>query len=111
MLQGLRTASNTWVGRTVLAIVMGFIIISFAIWGIGNILQGFGQSHLVSVGGTEITISAYRAAYQTALQRIQAQTGRALTNDEARLAVVVQQVLGQMVSDAALDQQARSLGL
>jgi peptidyl-prolyl cis-trans isomerase D len=111
MLQGLRTASNTWVGRTVLAVVMGFIIISFAIWGIGNIFQGFGQNHLGSVGGTEITISAFRSAYQAALQRIQARTGRALTNEEARLAGVDQQVLGQLISNAALDQEAHALGL
>ncbi|MEA2856411.1 MAG: peptidyl-prolyl cis-trans isomerase, partial [Methylobacteriaceae bacterium] len=35
MLQGLRTASQSWYGRAMLAIVMGFIVVSFAIWGIG----------------------------------------------------------------------------
>ncbi|MBV9246042.1 MAG: SurA N-terminal domain-containing protein [Methylobacteriaceae bacterium] len=111
MLQNLRSASNTWLGRAVLSVVMGFIIISFAIWGIGNIFQGFGQNHLASVGNSEITINAYRNAYQAALQNIQRRTGQALTNDQARLFGLDQQVLGELVSNAAIDQQARALGL
>ena len=111
MLQNLRSASNTWLGRVVLSIAMGLIIISFAIWGIGNIFQGFGQNHLASVGNAEITINAYRSAYQAALQNIQRRTGQAITNDQARLFGLDQQVLGELVSNAAIDQQARALGL
>jgi peptidyl-prolyl cis-trans isomerase D len=90
---------------------MGFIIISFAIWGIGGIFQGFGRDHLGYVGWSEIKISAYRDAYQTDLQRLQRQYRRAITNEEARQAGIDRQVLQQMISDAALDQEARNLGL
>jgi peptidyl-prolyl cis-trans isomerase D len=111
MLQGLRSASNTVAGRILLSVVMGFIIISFAIWGIGNIFQGFGRDHLAYVGWNEITISAYRNAFQTYLQRLQSQYHRAITNDEARQAGLDRQVLQGMISDTALDQEARNLGL
>jgi len=55
MLQGLRTASQSWYGRAILAIVMGFIVVSFAIWGIGDIFRGFGSSKLAQVGSIDIS--------------------------------------------------------
>ena len=73
MLQGLRTASQSWYGRVMLAIVMGFIVVSFAIWGIGDIFRGFGSGKLGQVGSVDISTEAYRSAYQNELQRIQRQ--------------------------------------
>ncbi|HYP57946.1 MAG TPA: SurA N-terminal domain-containing protein [Beijerinckia sp.] len=111
MLESLRAASQGWIGRSILAIVMGFIILSFAIWGIGDIFRNFGANKLASVGGSEITTEAYRNAYQTELQRLQRQARRAITNDEARMFGLDRQVLARLVSGAALDEQAKSLGL
>src|SRR3954452_9400819 len=111
MLQGLRNASQNWLGRTLLAIVMGFIVVSFAIWGIGDIFRGFGTSKLAQVGSIDISSQEYRAAYQHELQRIQRQARRAVTNDEARAIGLDREVLSRLVSQAALDQKARQLGL
>ena len=36
MLRGLRKASSNWLGKAVMAAVVGFLVISFAIWGIGE---------------------------------------------------------------------------
>jgi peptidyl-prolyl cis-trans isomerase D len=41
MLRGIHKASSTWLGKAVMAAVMGVIAISFAIWGIGDIFRGF----------------------------------------------------------------------
>jgi peptidyl-prolyl cis-trans isomerase D len=111
MLEGLRAASQNWIGRTIMVIVMGFIILSFAIWGIGDIFGGFGANALAKVGAVTITTDAYRNAYQTDLQRMQANARRAITNEEAHRMGLDAQVLGQLVSDALLDQKARELGL
>jgi YD repeat-containing protein len=59
----MREASKGWVGRTVLGAVMGLLIISFAIWGIGDIFRGFGRSTFAKVGSTEITIDQFRQMY------------------------------------------------
>jgi peptidyl-prolyl cis-trans isomerase D len=111
MLQGLRTASQSWYGRVMLAIVMGFIVVSFAIWGIGDIFRGFGSGKLAQVGSVDISTEAYRSAYQNELQRIQRQARRAITNEEARAVGLDRQVLSRLVTEAALDQKARQLGL
>ncbi len=111
MLQGLRTASQSWYGRAILAIVMGFIVVSFAIWGIGDIFRGFGSGKLAQVGSIDISSQEYRNAYQNQLQRIQRQARRAITNEEARAIGLDREVLSQLVAQAALDQKARQLGL
>jgi peptidyl-prolyl cis-trans isomerase D len=111
MLDSMRAATQTWFGRAIMAIVMGFIILSFAIWGIGDIFRGFGSNDLAKVGGTTISTDAYRNAYQLELQRLQRQMRRAITNDEARAFGLDRQVLSRLISEATLDQESRSLGL
>ncbi len=111
MLDSMRAATQTWFGRAIMAIVMGFIILSFAIWGIGDIFRGFGSNDLAKVGGTTISTDAYRNAYQAELQRLQRQMRRAITNDEARAFGLDGQVLSRLLSEATLDQEAQSLGL
>jgi peptidyl-prolyl cis-trans isomerase D len=111
MLQGLRNASQSWYGRAMLAVVMGFIVVSFAIWGIGDIFRGFGSSKLAQVGSIDISTQDYRAAYQNELQRLQRQARRAITNEEARAIGLDREVLSRLVTQAALDQKARQLGL
>jgi peptidyl-prolyl cis-trans isomerase D len=111
LLDGMRAASKNWLGRSLMALVMGVIVVSFAIWGIGDIFRGFGEGKLGSVGSTEISRETFRYAYQNELQRLQQKAGRVVTNDQARAAGVDRQVLGKLVTEAALDQRAQSLGL
>ena len=54
MLRGMRKASSNWLGKIIMATVMGVLIISFGVWGIADIFRGFGQSTLAKVGRTEI---------------------------------------------------------
>ena len=55
MLRGIRKASSNWLGKIVMATVMGVLIVSFAVWGIADIFKGFGQSSLAKIGKTEIS--------------------------------------------------------
>jgi peptidyl-prolyl cis-trans isomerase D len=111
MLQSLRNASQNWLGRAVMALVLGVIVFAFAIWGIGDIFRGFGSGKLAQVGSIDISTQDYRAAYQNELQRLQRQARRAITNEEARAVGLDREVLSRLVTDAALDQKARQLGL
>ena len=111
MLDGLRTASKSWIGKAIMTVVFGVIIVSFAIWGIGDIFRGFGQGKLGTVGSVELSSENYRYAYQSELQRLQQRMRRVVTNEEARQAGLDRQVLGRLVTEAALDQKAQALGL
>jgi peptidyl-prolyl cis-trans isomerase D len=107
----MRKASSNWLGKTIMATVMGVLIISFGVWGIADIFRGFGQSTLASVGHTEISTNEFRQLYTDKLQQIGRQFGRPLTMDQARAYGLDRQVLQQTIAEAALDEEARRLGL
>ena len=107
----MRKASSNWLGKTIMAVVMGVLIISFGVWGIADIFKGFGQSTLATVGHTEISINEFRQLYTDKLQQIGRQFGRPLTSDQARAFGVDRQLLQQTIAEAALDEDARRLGL
>ena len=111
MLRGLRKASSNWLGKTIMAVVMGVLIVSFGIWGIADIFRGFGQSTVATIGRTEISVNEFRQIYTERLQQIGRQFGRPLTSDQARAFGLDRSVLQQTLAEAALDEQARRLGL
>src|SRR3954465_2112789 len=111
MLRGIRKASSNWLGKTIMAAVVGVLIISFAVWGIADIFKGFGQSTLAKIGRTEISTEQFRQLYTERLQQIGRQGGRPLTMDQARAFGLDRQVLQQVIAEAALDNNARQLGL
>jgi peptidyl-prolyl cis-trans isomerase D len=107
----MRKASSNWLGKTIMAAVMGVLIVSFGFWGIADIFKGFGQSTLAKVGHTEISINEFRQIYTDRLQQIGRQFGRPLTSDQARAFGFDRQVLQQTMMETALDENARRLGL
>jgi peptidyl-prolyl cis-trans isomerase D len=111
MLRGLRKASSNWVGKSILGVVVAFLIGSFAIWGIGDIFRGFGLATAAKVGRTEITTEQFRRIYNDKLQEIGRQLGRSLTPEQIRGLGFDRQILAQLTSDIALDERARALRL
>ncbi len=111
MMQGLRNAGQTWLGKTLIAILFGILIVSFAIWGIGDIFRGGGRNTVATVGKTEIGLEQVRSAYQNELQRLSRRFRQNITAEQARALGLDQQVLSRLVTDATLDQEARTLGL
>jgi peptidyl-prolyl cis-trans isomerase D len=111
MLRGLRKASSNWLGKAVMAAVVGFLVISFAIWGIGDIFRGFGRSTVAKIGHTEITIEQFRSLYNDRLQQYSRQFGRPITADQARATGLDRAVIGQIFSEILLDERAHALGL
>jgi len=107
----MRKASSNWLGKIIMAVVMGVLIISFGVWGIADIFRGFGQSTLAKIGHTEISTEQFRQIYTEKLQQIGRQFGRPLTTDQARAFGLDRQVLQQTIAEAALDEEARRLGL
>jgi peptidyl-prolyl cis-trans isomerase D len=107
----MRKASSNWLGKTIMAVVMGVLIVSFGIWGIADIFRGFGQSTLAKVGRTEISAEQFRQIYTDKLQQLGRQFGRPLTSEQARAFGLDRQVLQQTLAEAALDEEARRMGL
>jgi len=111
MMDGFRKASHSMIGRVVITVMFGFLIFSFALWGIGDIFRGYGLRTVATVGSTEIDAQAYRLAFQNELQTMSRRYGHTITTDQAVGAGVDREVLGRLISDAALDDKAHAMKL
>ena len=81
-------------------------------------LAGFGASGLNGtirtvgkVGDEPITVNNYVNEVQSELRALQAQTGQPITFEQAEQFGLTQSVLGRLVSQAAVDHEARVMGL
>ncbi len=111
MLRGIRKASENWLGRIIMTVVLTALAGSFAIWGINDIFQGYGASYVAKIGDTEISVDQFSQAYNDRLQQLGQQLGRAIPPEQARALGVDRQVLAQLLVGAGLDQLARQMRL
>jgi peptidyl-prolyl cis-trans isomerase D len=111
MLRGIHKATSTWVGKAIMAVVMGGLIVSFAIWGIGDIFRGFGANSVAKVGGTEISIEQFRNYYTEKLRELSQRLRRPISVEQARALGLDRQLLGQLIAETALDERAKELRL
>jgi peptidyl-prolyl cis-trans isomerase D len=111
MMRGLRTAGQTWLGKSVIAVLFGFLILSFAVWGINDIFRGATRVTVATIGDTEISGEAFRSTYQSELQQLIRRSRQSITSQQARAMGLDTQVLSRMVTEATLDEKARDLGL
>jgi len=92
-------------------VLMGLLVISFAIWGIADIFRGYGSQTLIEVGDTEITPQEYTRAQQDVLRVMSSNAGRSLSLQEAREAGLENRVLERLIGGAAVDSHAKDLRL
>jgi len=92
-------------------VLMGMLVISFAIWGIADIFRGYGSQTLIKVGNTEITPQEYSRAQRDVLRVMSSDAGRSLSLQEAREAGLENRVLERLIGGAAVDTHAKSLRL
>jgi len=98
-------------GRTLGLILVGLLVVSFAIWGIADIFTGYGSQTLIRVGDTDINSQDYLRAQQDVLRSMSQQAGRSLSMQEARALGLETRVLERLVGGAAVDTHAHHLGL
>ena len=98
-------------GRAFGMVLMGMLVISFAIWGIADIFRGYGSQTLIKVGNTEITPQEYSRAQRDVLRVMSSDAGRSLSLQEAREAGLENRVLERLIGGAAVDTHAKSLRL
>lgn len=107
MLDAMRRGAVNWLAK----ILLGLLIIAFAVWGVADVFRGYGRSTLARLGNTEISIDEYRQAYQDEMTSISRRLGRRLTAEQAKLLGVEQRTLARLIGVAAIDAHARELHL
>jgi len=107
MLDMLRKGAGGWLAQLFIAL----LVVSFAVWGVSDIFNGFRSDTVATVGGTDITIQQFNREYELAKRRLSQQLRQPITEEQARLFGLPSQVLGRLVGDATLNDEADTLGL
>ncbi|MGI9488692.1 MAG: SurA N-terminal domain-containing protein, partial [Geminicoccaceae bacterium] len=80
MLTALRKQAKSWVVKALLIL----LVMSFAIWGIGDIFYGNpAEETVASVGSSEITAGELNDSFNRGLANLQRQFGGQLTREQA----------------------------
>jgi len=93
-------------------VLFGFLVLSFGLWGIGDIFRGGGQTEVVArVGAQEITRQAYEQSLEREVRALQQSTGQRLSRDQLAAIGIAQRALAPLIQQALLSQVADDRGL
>lgn len=110
MMDNLRAASN----HVVLKVILGLIILSFVLTGVGNYLIGGNGDYAAKVNGHEISRAELEQAFNSERNRQQQMLGdqfSQLASNDGYIQQMRQQALSQLVDQALLDQYISELHL
>ena len=108
MLNVLRQKAASWVVKVMLLL----LVVSFAIWGIGDVFFRGGRNPMVaSVGGSEISASELTEDFNRALSNLQHRLGGNLDRQQAIRLGLMQQTLQDLIARRLVDLRANDMGL
>lgn len=106
MLSRIRQGLNSFL----VLLLMGLLIASFAVWGIGDVFRSSGTTVLAEVGGEEVTVVAFQRRLDNLVRDNQARNPD-FTVQSALASGLDRQLLGAMIQGAAVDAAAKKLGI
>ncbi|MDH7787766.1 peptidyl-prolyl cis-trans isomerase D [Ochrobactrum sp. 19YEA23] len=108
MLDSLRSASRSWISK----LLLGVLVLSFGVWGIADVFRGgMTGNAALTAGGSEVSATDYRFAYEQQVMRLSQQFRQRLTREQAKSIGVENQVLAQLAAGVVLDEGARNMQL
>ncbi|MGA7259939.1 MAG: SurA N-terminal domain-containing protein [Stellaceae bacterium] len=108
MLQAIRSRAGSYVVKVLFAL----LILTFGIWGIGDIFRSRTSDTVVAtVGSQSIRAEELQTALRRALEQLSARFGSAIDPQQAKQLGLVDQTLGQLIDRSLIDQEAASMKL
>lgn len=107
MLIAMRKGAAGWVAK----ILFGFLILSFAAWGIGDYLTPEANPVLAEVGDIEVRRDSVDAAERQQLERMRQILGNQFNAANLPEGAIRAAALDQLIGQASLDMEARTLGV
>ncbi len=100
MLTAIREGSKGWIS----GIVIGLIVLTFALWGIGSYLEGGSEIPVASVNGEEIGAYTYQNQLSRQRQALISQFGSSLSPEMMQTLGLQQRVLDNLIESRLLGQ-------
>lgn len=107
MLQTLRSTAGSWVVK----ILFLLLILSFGVWGIGDVTSGWTSRNAVEVGDVAIPPEQLSTEFRREVNRLRQVFGPQFTDAQAIQLGLVDQTVRQVVQRALLTQAAADIGL
>lgn len=108
MLQAMRSHAGSWF----IKLLLGAIVASFALWGIADIIRGYGHNRPVAtVGDQTITVEEMRHIYKQTISRFQQMTKSALTPEQIKSLNLSSGLLETLVKKALAKEDIHHKGL
>lgn len=104
------TSLRTKGKSTVVWLLMGMLLLGLGGFGITN-FSGVSSAAIGAVGDTEIDTGDYLRGVSSEIRTLAAQTGQTLTAEQARSLGLTQNVQARLFTAAALEEEARRIGL
>jgi len=92
-------------------ILIGLLVASFAVWGIGDVFSFRLDTRVAKVGDTEIPAQRFADGLAREQSRISQQAGQFISYDDLRAAGLDRRILGGLIRDAAFDEELSALGI
>jgi peptidyl-prolyl cis-trans isomerase D len=104
----LRKSAGSWLAKG----LFGLLILSFGIWGIGDVVRGGGSGDAaITVGEVEVSPYTVRREFDAKVNQMRQMLGDQMTVEFARQAGVMQATVSELIGTATLDMTARDLGV
>jgi len=108
MIDKMRSKAASWVAK----ILAFFLILSFAVWGIGDVVRGPVSGNVIAeVGNSEITRSEFSNQIRNLMTTVRRQFGNNFDLKQAKQLGLVDQTVNQMINSRLLKLEANKLGL
>ncbi|MBP2303126.1 peptidylprolyl isomerase [Azospirillum picis] len=107
MLQFIRNFAGSWVVK----ILFVLLILSFGIWGIGDVFRSTTPTTVAEVGKVEIGREALDQEFRRQMERLRPMLGGNLTTEQAKRFGLLDQSLQTLIQRSLFDQAAEDMGI
>lgn len=107
MFAAIRAFAKSWVA----AILIGLLIVSFAVFGINDIFTGSVSDSVISAGKTNITSAEFKREFDSAKSRIEQQMGQPVTPEMAAENGLDRRIADGLATRTAFSEMMREMGI
>jgi len=107
MLTAFRAFAKSWVA----ALLIGLLIVAFAVFGISDVFRNKMSTSVIEAGSRKVTPLEFRRQFDSQRQRLEQQTGRAITSEVAAENGLDRQLLQAMATQEAFVELLNRLGV
>lgn len=107
MLAAIRVFAKSWVA----AVLMGLLIVSFAVWGIRDVFNGRISNAVITAGSRSVSAAEFKRTFDRQKQQYEQQSGQPIPTEVAAANGLDKVVLDGMAANAAFSSLMEKIGL